>query len=328
MDIVLEIFLLSGLSYLIYTVCMGKNVPYAARRWYLLVSIAASGIIPFVEIPVDTTMAQQVHKALHYAPQGIMEHKEILMWIYCAGASIMGIIFILQICRIRKRLQENMGSRYLYKGIQVLESNRPKGDEFSFFNRIVISGDLTDKEKELVLAHEISHVKHHHSFEKLLISVIKVAMWFNPFVHIAAIHIEELQEYEADYDVLASGADKKEYVTLIVEQVITSAMPVGSKFYSYFTESRFRKMLAPPLGRRGSAIISFAAIACIMAMFAIQAKGHTQRGMTGIPASWQKAGDTLVPAGQMHLYTPDNEKFKNKIKSVPEPDEQILMIVK
>ena len=87
-------------------------------------------------------------------------------------------------------------------------------------------------------------------------------------------------------------------------------------------------MLAPPLGRRGSAIISFAAIACIMAMFAIQAKGHTQRGMTGIPASWQKAGDTLVPAGQMHLYTPDNEKFKNKIQSVPEPDEQILMIVK
>ena len=72
MDIVLEIFLLSGLSYLIYTVCMGKNVPYAARRWYLLVSIAASGIIPFVEIPVDTTMAQQVHKALHYAPQGIL----------------------------------------------------------------------------------------------------------------------------------------------------------------------------------------------------------------------------------------------------------------
>ena len=70
MDAILEIFILSGVSYRIYAICMGRNVSYAVRRRYLLISIPASGIIPFVEIPVEVSVAQEIYQVLHYNSGG------------------------------------------------------------------------------------------------------------------------------------------------------------------------------------------------------------------------------------------------------------------
>lgn len=327
MDAILEIFILSGVSYLIYAICMGRNVSYAVRRRYLLISISASGIIPFVEIPVEVSVAQEIYQVLHYNSAGTENYSNIYGWIYCAGLLFMGGVFFRQLSAIRKKINEGVISRYNYKGAHVLECARSKGDEFSFFGKISISDSLPSNEKALILEHELSHVRHNHSLEKVFMGFLKVVMWFNPFVYIAAIHVEELQEYEADYDVLASGADKKEYVALIVEQVITSALPVGSKFYSYFTKSRFNWMLNPPRNRKGVAVVPFTICVAVMVLSALQANCIIPHTEITIPHVGTDA-DSLEHAGKMHLYTPDNKKFNtNKIQSVPEPDEQVLMIV-
>jgi len=326
MGVVLEIYILSGISYLIYALCMGKDVAYRLKRWYLLAVITAAGIIPFIEFNVGLSTAQEIHRALHYMPAD--NKAGTFLWVYCLGAFLMFLRFVKQLFDIRRKLNEDVVQRYRYKGAEVVVCAREKGDEFSFFNKIAISKNLTEREKELVLSHEISHVRHFHSLEKLLIELLKIGMWFNPFVYIAAIHIEELQEYQADFDVLHSGADKKEYVALIVEQVITSALPVSSKFYSYFTKNRFNKMLTPPSERRVMAIIAFAVVWCIMFLFTIKAEGYMSSVRMGIPQIMTGEPDSLEQAGQMHTYTPDNEKFKNKIESVPDPDEQVLIIPK
>lgn len=327
MDAILEIFILSGVSYLIYAMFMGRNVSYAIRRRYLLISISAAGLIPFVEIPVEVSVAQEIYQVLHYNAGGVENYSNIYSWIYCAGALFMGGVFFSQLYAIRRKINEGVTSRYNYKGAQVLECARNKGDEFSFFGKIAISNRLSASEKSLILEHELSHVKHNHSLEKVFMGFLKIVMWFNPFVYIAAIHIEELQEYEADYDVLASGADKKEYVALIVEQVITSALPVSSKFYSYFTKSRFNWMLNPPRNRKGIAVVPFAICVAVMVFSALQANCLVPRTEITIPHVGTDA-DSLEHAGTMHLYIPDNEKFNtNKIQSVPEPDEQVLIIV-
>ena len=328
MGAILEIYILSGVSYLIYVLFMGKDVSYSIKRWYLLAMMAASGIIPFIEIPVKISVAQEIHQALHYENAKVLARKEVMAWIYFIGAFLMGAAFVKQLLTIRKRLMKEVVNRYQYNGAEVVVCNHKRGDEFSFFKKIVISNDLAESEKELILAHEISHVKHQHTLEKIAIELLKVAMWFNPFVYIAAIHIEELQEYQADSDVLAAGIDKKEYVALIVDQVITSALPVSSKFYSYFTKSRFNKMLNPPLGKKGMAILSFVAAFCVMALFTVKANVYMKPVKIIMPEVISGNPDSLEQAGQMHTYTPDNEKFKNKIQSVPDPDEQVLMIPK
>ncbi len=325
---ILEIFILSGLSYLIYALCMGRNVSYVIRKNYLLLSIIASGIIPFIEIPVEVTVTQEIYDVLQYEPYGNNEYINFLPYVYVVGASLKGIIFFMQFLAIKKNLVKNVTSKYNYKGAQVFECARNKGNEFSFFWMISISDSLTSKEKTLILEHELSHVRHKHSLEKVILSFIKVVMWFNPFVYIAAIHIEELQEYEADFDVIQSGADRKEYVSLIVEQVITSALPVGSKFYSYFTKSRFERIINPPKNTKNIAVIPFVVLLSIMILFTMQANCLTYQDGMSIPYINSET-DSLLQDGKKHLYTPDKEKFnKNKIQSVPEPDEQILMIVR
>lgn len=327
MTAILEIFILSGVSYLIYALCMGKNVSYPVKRRYLLFTIAVSGAIPFINLPVEVSVTEEIYRVLQYTPHGSEGYFHLLPWIYGAGAIFMGVVFVMQLLSIKKKMAANVKCSYIHKGARVFECERAKGDEFSFFGKISVSSSLTQKEKALILEHELSHVRHNHSLEKVFMGFLKVVMWFNPFVYIAAIHIEELQEYEADYDVLASGADKKEYVSLIVEQVITSALPVGSKFYSYFTRSRFNWMLNPPHNSRGIAVVPFAIFLAVAVLFTVQANCLIPNAEIIIPHIGADA-DSIEQAGKMHLYTPDKEKFiDNKIKSVPEPDEQVLMIV-
>ena len=89
MDAILEIFILSGVSYLIYAICMGRNVSYAVRRRYLLISIPASGIIPFVEIPVEVSVAQEIYQVLHYNSGGTENEKTFILDPLCCYARIL-----------------------------------------------------------------------------------------------------------------------------------------------------------------------------------------------------------------------------------------------
>ena len=77
MDAILEIFILSGVSYLIYAMFMGRNVSYAIRRRYLLISISTAGLIPFVEIPIEVSVAQEIYQVLHYNAGGVENYSNI-----------------------------------------------------------------------------------------------------------------------------------------------------------------------------------------------------------------------------------------------------------
>ncbi|MET4074156.1 M56 family metallopeptidase [Hymenobacter sp. UYCo722] len=71
----------------------------------------------------------------------------------------------------------------------------------SSFGRVIFwdeTLDLSPAEARQVLRHELAHVRQHHTADRLLLELLRAALWFNPFVHLCARALALTHEYLAD----------------------------------------------------------------------------------------------------------------------------------
>ncbi|WP_460503981.1 energy transducer TonB, partial [Hymenobacter agri] len=71
-----------------------------------------------------------------------------------------------------------------------------------------------------VLAHELAHVRQHHTADRLLLELLRVALWFNPFVHLCARALALTHEYLADAAALHEPASPVPSVSLSYSQLL------------------------------------------------------------------------------------------------------------
>jgi hypothetical protein len=51
-----------------------------------------------------------------------------------------------------------------------------------------------------LLRHELAHISHRHTLDRLLLAVLKAGLWFNPFVYLLNQALEMTHEFQADAD--------------------------------------------------------------------------------------------------------------------------------
>jgi hypothetical protein len=117
------------------------------------------------------------------------------------------------ICRLRRHSQLSV-----YEAYTLAESEQVK-EPFSFWRTIFMNYVFCGREREQVIIHELSHVRHRHTAERLTLELLRCVFWFNPFVWLAANALVEVQEWEADSDVLNQGYDVYEYRQIIFRQL-------------------------------------------------------------------------------------------------------------
>ena len=71
---------------------------------------------------------------------------------------------------------------------------------------------------------------------------MKAALWWNPFVWIAARRLTEAEEFEADSDVLTSGYDRAEYMQTIFKQLFGYSPEIANGLRDSLTKKRFKMM--------------------------------------------------------------------------------------
>lgn len=91
---------------------------------------------------------------------------------------------------------------------------------FSWLNRIVISEKDYQENGHVILMHETAHIRCHHSWDMIGLSVIEILQWFNPAVWMLMKDIQNIHEYEADHWVLENGIDAKTYQLTIIKKAI------------------------------------------------------------------------------------------------------------
>lgn len=99
---------------------------------------------------------------------------------------------------------------------KVLIDNTSKSP-YSFFRWVFFSEEnLGHPAAHWLLRHEFSHVKHGHSFDRLLSAIFRAIFWFSPFAHFNHKLLAEVHEYQADADAFELAENKTAYSNLLV----------------------------------------------------------------------------------------------------------------
>ncbi|NQX84564.1 MAG: M56 family metallopeptidase [Flavobacteriaceae bacterium] len=86
---------------------------------------------------------------------------------------------------------------------------------FSFFNYVFIGENL--EEKDIVLRHELVHVRQKHSLDLLFFEILRVLFWYNPLIYIYQSKLRVLREYIADKETLKTQNKANYYQNLLTQ---------------------------------------------------------------------------------------------------------------
>lgn len=89
---------------------------------------------------------------------------------------------------------------------------------FSLFKYIVMSVEDYEQYQTPILRHEQEHIRQLHTLDLVLLTVVQVIQWFNPFVWMLGRDLKMIHEYEADKAMLNYGVDIKNYQYLLVNK--------------------------------------------------------------------------------------------------------------
>lgn len=179
-----------------------------------------------------------------------------------------------------------------------------KVSPFSWMRSIVIGEDLPQPSlkgrEEVVLAHELAHVRMRHSWDALFLSCVEVLQWFNPCIWMLDASLREVHEYEADDAVLRRGISARDYQLLLIEKAVArTPYPMVNGFRHSLLKNRITMMTKKKSPRWARLKVLYAVPLTLIAL--------------GAMASQQMAEKVEAPIAKK---TPTAE-VKRQLKAVP-----------
>lgn len=277
----------------LYWFLLRKEKLFVFNRFFLVVSVVFSLVLPFITIPVNFPIAPKLNEIIpsynYITPEVIVadniiprdlnisqsySEKEatliniftILLLLYISGVIMFLIRFLRNIYLIirRSKLSEKISS----KGYQIVLTNDEVGP-CCFFSNIFLNKEdyLNGKIDKELLNHELEHVRQSHTVDIILIELVKIFYWFNPIHLLYERAIRINHEYLADNGVINDNSDIKSYADKLLSFISCSSnISLTSGSNNSFTKLRLMMMMK---SRSGSFIYGarIAVTLCIGTVF-------------------------------------------------------------
>ena len=221
--------------YIIYKASMSHETLHRLNRVTLLAMVVLSAVLPMCRIKivreVDAVLTPIVDDmsatavAVDAAPETvdyrtIME--DALVVIFLLGAAFMVVRLAmswLSVWRVvRSGEHEELGEGVRLTVVEKLSS------PFSWFRHVVVSRTDMGENRDLILEHELAHVRFGHSWDVLFVDLALIMWWFNPAMWLLRRELQSLHEYQADDAVLNRGIDAKTYQLLLIKRAVGSRL--------------------------------------------------------------------------------------------------------
>ncbi len=253
------------LLYIPYVLILRKESFFRFNRAVLLMIMLLSLVLPLMNIqalswdsqPVVQVAQQQMIeigipiKVDTYLPEITIDGKNNgieVSWFHIASILfVIGALTIL-LCRIVQVVRMGhvvrSGSLWHQQEDDVnIYCHADNISPFSWMNNIVISAKDYEENAREILLHEKGHVRARHSWDLLLLTLIQVLQWWNPFVYILGYSLRDVHEYEADDSVLRSGVSAKAYQLLLIKKAVgASSYTFANNFDHSLTLKRITMM--------------------------------------------------------------------------------------
>jgi TonB family protein len=269
----LGVVVCSGVFTLFYRTVMHQRTSFRTARVFLIVSMVAAAVIPAFDIPVwpsepielpafDLTSTNVVGTA-NVATKQVEVWSLIVLCLYGLGTVILTTLLVVQAVKISRTKRHS--EVYTARGYEVAVSAEVESP-FSFLRTVYVTQGTPPNEMQQIVLHETSHIRHRHSVEKIFMETLKTLLWFNPFAWIAARLLNEVQEFEADRDVLLGGCTVEEYLPVIFKQVFGYAPEISTALSNSLTKKRFEMMTKKFKHNRHSWLRTVGAVPLVAAM--------------------------------------------------------------
>lgn len=222
------------LFYVIYWIFLRKETYFVHNRFYLGGSVILSMLIPLLNFsitppPTLYSFELKIDEIFVTAGSGITESTysfnflSLLKSIYFTGMGLFLCKFLFHTWQIFRLVKKYGITREKGVNIVYLDKNV---SPFSFLNIIFLNRPIVhDEYMEKILIHEKNHIKHFHSVDLILFELVTVVQWFNPVVWFYKWSLREVQEFQADSDVIKDGYSPFTYQEIILSQVF------GNQFF-------------------------------------------------------------------------------------------------
>ena len=295
---IIEVIICSGLFLVAYRWLLAKKVSFGLCRAFIITSMLLAAAIPAMNVPLfpaETFEQQTVLTGFDFFEEVLEGEAAVestvktqtsdngtnesattskafdikaaagiaasIIYVIVALASLSLTVYnVIKIQRLRRRSMLTHTEEY------TLAEHEDVKTPFSFLLTIFMGFNYEPHERRQILTHEASHVRHRHSFERISLSVLRSVFWFNPFFWMAEKDLEEVQEWEADKDVLSEGYELNRYRTTIFKQLFGYNPDISCGLNHSLTKQRFIMMTQSRRGK-GAWIRLAATLPVIAAVF-------------------------------------------------------------
>ena len=304
-----------------YALLLERRVRFGWCRRYLTALLPLAALIPLLRIPVwpgevitvtaapaapiPATAWASVPEVLP-AAEPLVTPRTLLIAVYLLGAATLAGAMLREALRIR-RLRRR--ATVTDAGHLHLVRTRERIASFSFFRSVYVWEGTPGEEMQAVLMHEASHIAHRHTAERLLMETFKALQWWNPVAWVAARRLTEVQEFEADRDVLKQGFDRERYMHTIFRQLFGYSPDIANGLRDSLTKKRFLMMTTNHTSRHALLRVAgtvpvLAGLLCAFSFTAQAARIETESGASHERVIYLLNGRE-VPAAEIRAAEPE-----------------------
>jgi uncharacterized protein (TIGR02145 family) len=309
----------------LYWLLLRKEKLLVFNRFFLVLSVVFSLVLPFITLPANLHVTQQLTEIIptynYFNPllnisdpvvtsdvnisqpnlgkkDSLIRISAILPGLYISGVILFLVRFLRNIYLIlrRSKLSEKISS----KGYRIVLTDS-KTMPYCFFSSIFLNKEdyLTGKIDKELLNHELEHVRQYHSLDIIFIELIRVFYWFNPILILYNSAVRANHEYLADNGVIKKTPDIKNYADKLL--CLISCKPnisLTSGFNHSLTRKRLIMMAKSDSGQLKKNIRILLTFSLIIIFFLIlsvnRSNSQSTNGETGLQAKIVKDIDGNV----------------------------------
>jgi TonB family protein len=239
---------------LVYFLFLRNERFFSLKRYYLVAGILISLIFPLftfhyqVDMPAPAgNFPDLIPSKTEITPsvQTVLSDKQfdfryILLFVYFSGI----LFFVFRAVKNSSLLLKTINKTKV-NGLKPVKIVRTSdfSSSFSFFNYVFINPSVDGKELDVIMNHELVHVNQKHWLDLLLVELLRMIQWINPFAWIYSGFIRQNHEYIADEMALKQTPDPAVYKAVLVNQLFGSKVFSLSNSFNYsLNKKRFDMM--------------------------------------------------------------------------------------
>ena len=293
-----------ALLYSCFFLFLSKETFHRFNRIMLVSIMFVSLIIPLFHITTDnpSLISEEFHMVqtlieetpatvLAPAEGNIPTWMDLLTWIYLVGVAVMTIITIAQIISLVRFMSG--GLRHTDSQGNTVILHNCEFPPFSIFRYIVMSVKDYEQHSQYILSHEQEHIRLGHTYDILLLQVVKIIQWFNLFIWFVGRDLKSVHEYEADQAVINQGIDAKSYQQILVTKVVGNRL---QPFTNNLNHGSLKKRITMMYKKKSNRWLMLKSLCAIPAMALAINAFATPEGTTAIEKNINSLEQQIVPS--------------------------------